>query len=60
MYFVPNIYIYNRKQYDNNPRFKVDNIVDLDFDASEKTTQVMFVYFILFSVIIIINLIIML
>lgn len=28
-----------RKQYDNNPRYKYDNILSMDLDAPEKTTQ---------------------
>lgn len=28
-----------RKQFDNNPRFKYDNILNMDLDAPEKTTQ---------------------
>lgn len=28
-----------RKQYDNNPRYKYDNILNMDLDGSEKTTQ---------------------
>jgi kinesin family protein 3/17 len=28
-----------RKQFDNNPRYKYDNILSLDLDPSEKTTQ---------------------
>lgn len=31
---------YPRKQYDNNPRYRYDNIVTTELDMPERTTQV--------------------